>query len=759
MLTYSDFCKEWLERLRNNSAISGSDTEYEFINYSLDILIDKGEVDIPVKTGMGDRKGRGGRNMRCDGYSIDETDKSIILFISDFQDSVNTDTFTMTRYDEMYWRLYYFIDETCNGRISDYFDESDDIIPFSRMLKARLSSEADENIQILKIRFVIFTNKEPDSKVLSTSLFEKSKNGKTVRSSKRVRKEDFNGKPLEVELWYPERYYDYEISLDDEPVIINIGNEFPDSGKYCIPCVRATIGDDLPYDAYISVVPGRLLADIYIKYGSKVLEGNVRAYLGTSGNKSVNSGIRKTINNEPTMFFTYNNGIATTAAAIEIEEQNGLTYITEITDLQIINGGQTTATLAEAMMKKNNRNSSLDGIYVQMKLTVIKNRELIEDDGTSFYAKTVQNIARYANSQNRVTAADLFSNDPFHVWMEKQSRVCLTPTSNSRPIQTGWYYERSRKKYRTEESKLKGDEQRKFRTKFPKNQVITKEELALYMTAIQCKPHIASKGKNWVMKEFGEEISRLYREQSERFNDIWFKKAIAAAILYRTIDHYLEDNKDSAKRHTGFWYKSGGPKLNIIPYTIAVIICAVPEGYCINWEDIWEKQGISPTFMHEVEVVARRVYDVICDNGGTIVTEYCKKASTWDRVKNEVAYTPSQQFFDEFISSNLEKQREKAAAIDHKDTLKLLDITDIVVRGAGYWRKVREEARKYNLLSYRQESALTEIERMAMTGNVPMTSSGKVPRKVMDQIIEIYKVLDEIESLGIKIEQDNDENL
>ena len=95
-----------------------------------------------------------------------------------------------------------------------------------------------------------------------------------------------------------------------------------------------------------------MLADIYIEYGSKVLEGNVRAFLGTSGSKSVNSGIRRTINNAPDKLFTYNNGIATTAADMEIGEIEGQLYITKIVDLQIINGGQTTASLAEAVLKK-----------------------------------------------------------------------------------------------------------------------------------------------------------------------------------------------------------------------------------------------------------------------------------------------------------------------------------------------------------------------------------------------------------------------
>ena len=159
-----------------------------------------------------------------------------------------------------------------------------------------------------------------------------------------------------------------EMSNSNEPIVIDFQEDFSELGYQGIPCIKGNIGENLGYEAYIAIIPGRLLASIYIEHGSKVLEGNVRAFLGTNGSKSVNSGIKKTINNDPTKFFTYNNGIATTAADVTVELIDGELMITRIVDLQIINGGQTTASLAEAVLKKTNVN--LDGIYVPMKLTV-----------------------------------------------------------------------------------------------------------------------------------------------------------------------------------------------------------------------------------------------------------------------------------------------------------------------------------------------------------------------------------------------------
>ena len=73
-------------------------------------------------------------------------------------------------------------------------------------------------------------------------------------------------------------------------------------------------GSSKDYDAYLTVVPGETLADIYIQHGSRLLEGNVRTFLGRRGN--INKGIANTLAKEPSRFFAYNNGIAATASAV-----------------------------------------------------------------------------------------------------------------------------------------------------------------------------------------------------------------------------------------------------------------------------------------------------------------------------------------------------------------------------------------------------------------------------------------------------------
>lgn len=750
MSDYEEYKSEFLESLRADSAISGSDTVDEFLTRTLGMLVDYDEIQDPQRIGCGDKRCSGNHVMRADGYCFDETDHSLVLVISDFQDSHDTDNLTMSRVDDLYWRMYYFLNEICNGRMEDYFDDSDDILKVARLIRKRMNALADDPEQILKVKLYIITNKDLSPDLLNQNLLEtkirKTKGQKSVKTTKKIKKSDFEGKPLEINLWSPERFYEKEKSLNNDPIVIDFEADYHSAG---IPCIKGNIGENLGYEAYIAIIPGKLLADIYINHGSKVLEGNVRAFLGTSGSKSVNSGIRRTINNEPNKFFTYNNGIATTAADVETQEIDGQLYITKIVDLQIINGGQTTASLAEAVLKKTN--TELDGIFVPMKLTVIDDRETENEDGVRFYDQMVQAIAKYANSQNKVTAADLFSNDPFHIWMEKSSKRWLAPSAKY-AIPTGWYYERSRKRYQQELFKIRSVvDQKRFQAKFPKDQLITKEQLGMYLTTMAQRPHIVAKGKNFVIKEFNTIITQEYRANKAVFNEFYFKKCICAAIIYRTVDNYLETNKDSAKKQTGFWYKAGGYKLDIVPYSIAKILHSIPKGYTLNWDYIWNHQMVSPAFMREIELVTKMTNDFICDSHGIIVTEYCKKEDTWVAFRDTVSYTPSDRFIDELMPEGLVKEQEESAQKEQKGVDDLKYVMQIIEPGAEYWQKLFVEGVKRGALKYSDQTWLKQAMEFASKGDIPCSSSGKVPYKTMTMAKTVMEIKERLESLGIKI--------
>ena len=175
-------------------------------------------------------------------------------------------------------------------------------------------------------------------------------------------------------------------------------------GILCLPAHLNTA----EYHSFLLVMPGALIADLYARFSSRLLEQNVRSFL--QARAAVNKGIRDTILNDPKMFFAYNNGITATAANVIVQKAADGLRMTRIEDLQIVNGGQTTASLFHTRRKDK---ANLDGVFVQVKLSIVS-------QGLS--ETVVPKISEYANTQNRVNAADFFSNHPFHVRMEEASR-------------------------------------------------------------------------------------------------------------------------------------------------------------------------------------------------------------------------------------------------------------------------------------------------------------------------------------------------
>ena len=337
------------------------------------------------------------------------------------------------------------------------------------------------------------------------------------------------------------------------------------------------------------------------------------------------------------------------------------------------------ASLTSAVLKDK---LSLDNIFVPMKMTVVKN-----DD----YDTMIQNISKYANSQNTVTDADFFSNHPFHRTLATLSTHTPAPAKDGSLHGTYWYYERSRGKYEQEQFKLyKKSDIENFKKKYPKCQVVKKEELAKYYTAAELlRPDRVSAGSQKVMKFFAEIIDKKYQTHSEYFNTEFFKKCICYTILYRETDRIV--NKAE-------WYNVGGYKLNIVPYTISKIISSIPTGYALDFERIWRKQELYPSLVAEINRIAQITNEFIQKSEGVIVTEYCKKEDTWNKY-NAVSCTFSQEFISDLIPLSIIEDKIKAEMKSEKLGKELNVEGEIVNLGGAYWRNLIAEGLRRKILS------------------------------------------------------------
>jgi len=689
-ISFEEYKEQFLENIRIDAQIDGSLPDQYFLTYVLNRLASMGEIIDPIQKPI-HKKCRKNKIMSFDAYAFDESDKSFVLIYNDFKDSTN-ETLIKTDIETIKLRMLNFLQEAYDDCLEKYFDITDETIRIGKDIARRLkidyvNLEKDESID--KIKLYIVTNKVLSEKVTT------------------FKTDDFLGKQVELNIWSIRRFYDlYQSGKEREPITI----ETSKYGLDGIPCIKAEMTGNLDYDAYLAIIPGTFLNKIYYEHGSRLLEGNVRAFLSNRG--KVNKGIRETIRLEPTKFFTYNNGIACTASKIALSKDSH--KIVMIEDLQIINGGQTTASLTSAVLKDK---FAIDNIFVPMKLTVVKN-----DD----YDTMIQNISKYANSQNKVKDSDLFSNHPFHRRFEELANKIQAPAHGDFVNNTFWYYERSRGKYEQEQFKLtKKSEQHDFLKKKPKSQVIKKEELSKYYTCAKLlRPDMVSKGSENCMKFFAEHIDDEFQKKPESFNEEFYKLAICYTILFRSVDRIV--NKAS-------WYNVGGYKLNIVPYTISKLIYSLPKGYCLDYDLIWKKQELYPSLNTEIEKIAQITNEFIQKSDGVIVTEYCKKENTWKKFQDyTIKLAPN--FIKSLIEEEFMNEKIKSATRESRSKEKVNIEVEIINLGTQYWKNLLEEGKKRKILTPK------EIDLLGLVAGIPYF---KIPSEKQAKLIwEIRAKLD-----------------
>ena len=683
-----EYRAQYIDGLRFKAQHEGSEPETQFISQTLDDLESIGELNDPIPMSI-EMKGRRGRIMAFDAYAYDEADAALVLIASDFSNERdNAFNLTNTKINDLYLRMRNFLDEAVNGNIADYCDDSDEAIDIAKEFKKHIGKSL-LNTDIMRFKFYI----------LSDSMLSKQ-----VKS---VAQEDFLERPVELNVWTIERFYQTFSSNASE--VIEFDTQ--DFGCDGLQCLKANLGDTTTYDAYLGIVPGEFLARIYLKYGSKLLQGNIRAFLSVRGN--VNKGIRNTIISEPSNFFTYNNGIAIVARSVSFSEDG--TKIIHFKDPQIINGGQTTASLANAIIRKEAKNG-MDTIFVPMKLTVLNVENDMSEEQLNQYNAITKRISQCANSQNAVSAADFFSNHPFHVMMEKLSAKVLAPPVDGNPFQTIWFYERSRGKWEQEQMKLTQAERKKYCDMHPKSQVIKKEKLAKCLNTLEMNPHQVCQSSAINFSKFAEQIETLYNESRDSINEEFFKKAVCSVILFDRLDTLVNKSQ---------WYPKGGNKAQIVPYAIAKLMSILPKDRDLDWKTIWQKQNIYPILAKELLAIAYCAHNYLMEKaGGGIVRTISRNLATWKGFK-DYEYQLTNEFIASLISKSETKAVEEAAKRAHRFNSEIDASVEIFNLGEAYWKQVYSDLNKNGLLSYGDLNFILSISKYIAKASLPTPAQCK----------------------------------
>ena len=566
-------------RSQQLSQEQGASLEQLFSAHAIDLLAGGGET-ADVRMGFHESLVPRKRH-KINAFSIADNYETLDLFVTLFKCASQPPRLSKAEVNDAGQLVVNFLAKSNSMEYTRELEESSEIFDFAHTISDSL--ELRENL----VRINVF--------ILTDGIYQ----GELPQSR------DLAGTPVFF------RVIDLEYLFNiSEKSYIPIEIDF-EADNFVLPCIRAEI-ENSDYQSYLALIPATALVSIYEQYGARLLEQNVRSFLQFTG--KINKGIRHTIMKDPHMFLAFNNGIAATADELTLKQTERGYIISTVKDLQIVNGGQTTASVYHTWKKDR---ADISQILIQLKLSVIKDKRNFNE--------IVGKIAEYANTQNKVSVSDLSSNTPYHIEMEKHSRSIWAPPAIY-SIQTQWFYERARGQYRnarlkqgTTKAKLKA-----FDVRNPKKQFFTKEELAKFINCfievyreerLIIGPHIVVRGSQ---KNYAQFIDNCIPEETD---DQYFMDTIAKAILFR-----------AAEKEYGIKPNSIGDMRYItVPYTLAWIAKHLPEE--IDLQQIWRSQGVNQHLKNKIYALMIKVEQFIKAHApGSLYGEWAKKEQCWEQV-------------------------------------------------------------------------------------------------------------------------------
>ena len=641
--------------IRREADASGVMMVEAFFDQMADRLTESGEIDTAHRAFY--QTGEGNRKIRLDGYSGDprDTDGILGLIVCDFVDSDEPKTFAKAEAMPILNSVQRFITK---ARDPDFKDSLNEVSPAFQVSDLIILTWS----HITKIKLIILSNR------------------KYIGRDDSVKLTEIGGIPLTLSVWDLARFERFDQSGQArEDMVVDFEGDFGGA----VPALEASKTRDA-MESYLLVVPGAQLAEIYDRWGARLLEANVRSFL--QARAKTNKGIQKTIKEEPALFFPYNNGLSATAEEVALVRNEKGLAISSVRNLQIVNGAQTTGSIHTAL---NSAPEQIPYVFVQMKLTVVPPERAEE---------VVPKISEYANTQNKVNAADFFSNHPFHVRMEEFSRRVIFAAKEGERHDNKWFYERSRGQYLNERSKRSGAERRKFDLEYPKPKMFTKTDLAKFEFSAAGNPHIVSKGAQKNFAEFAKEIGQAWSKGDSQYDELWFKRLVAKALIFRRMEAEIP-------RQT--WYE-GGYRANIVTYSIAKVFHDASKlGHVLDIDSVWRKQDIPSPLLDALLLAAEAAHEIITNppSGVRNFSEWAKQQGCWSWLKTR-AVNYGRSFDSCLILADSARSAEKEARAEAKMKTGIEAQTEVVELGGDFWKSLLNKARATHELSLTEDGIL-----------------------------------------------------
>ncbi len=521
----------------------------------------------------------GNARLRITGYAQSADETCLDLFVTRYFGTDEIETLRDAEAASTAKEGIKFLFEAASGRLGTRIEASSEIYELVLFIREQWSS-----LQQLRI-FVVTDG---------------------LTKSKRFAPKEVQGKIVAIEAMDIERLYRHTSGKPREEVSIS----FEQTIGRPLPCIHVP-DPDADYEYALTAIPGEVIRELYLRYGPRLLEANVRTFLGYRSR--VNQGIADTLLREPEHFMAFNNGLVMVCDSAQLSrcEDGGLGF-SLMSGLQIVNGGQTTSSIFFA--SRDRKEIDLSHVMVPAKIIILKG----EDDDAR--ERLIGNISRFANSQNAVKTSDLSANRPFHVQLEKLSEEVWCADGASR-----WFYERAAGAYQVRLLRERTDaKRREFQRMVPTRHKLSKNDIAKFHEAWRRRPaQVALAGE----KNFAAFMSALDENPELVPNPLtpdWYRAMIAKVIIFRAIESAIK-KKEAKETFRQGW-------VNITTYTVAALSERLAGR--IDFDLVWQQQNVSANFLRLLWDWARVVnatFERIAP--GRQFSEVAKRADTWKAIK------------------------------------------------------------------------------------------------------------------------------
>lgn len=621
-------------------------------------------------------------NLKLNGYTINESSERLQFFIIDEgtieinASEKDLQIATKSYYDNQFKRATKFLNKAIKGFLNDEVQDADPIRPLLSQLSSSAGADQFDVVEIFLISLTASIENRGAAPQPKRIEFEDEVLAVTYLKNKQKIKKDLLIIKKLIDLNF---LYDVIISQGNREVLVI---DFQKLFNCKIEVIKAA--EEENFESYLCVLPAFILSELYRRYSSRLLEKNVRSFLQFKG---VNNGIRETIRLSPEKFIAFNNGITITSTAKDLEVLNGKMFIKSLTDFQIVNGGQTTASIY--FTQKDG--FSIDRVKIMAKINVALD---VSEEGLN---SLISDISKYSNSQTKVSNVDLSSRSPQLNKIKALSESIVTPSGKK------WFFEKSRGEFNTK-LRIAGSNKTRIEKEYPKNYRFTKEQLGKYFTAWGEQPFIVKKGGEKVFRYFIEEISGGTRgNKGIKIDRDFYESLISKIILFVELEKIYGQGKNAL----------GQIRSAVIPYSISIIYIytdGAKEGKQFDLLKIWKKEKLDDelvTFFTKLMQLMNHLikkYSESEDFG-----EYSKNKKLWEDIS-------SSKEIKEFMNSNisldiLDKysipiKGKKNSEIFEVDFERIKLNIDIVSKGIEFYNELKN---KYNLLSPVEEKKIDTI--------------------------------------------------